>query len=69
MYYRYNYYDQKIRQAPRVTYGNTGLLFRSHNFLSTVYSVIFPTGDRTSDHRMQIRNSTTEPLVHTALLN
>ena len=27
-----------------------------------VYTVMSPTGDQTSDHRMQSRNSTTEPL-------
>ena len=33
---------------------------------STVYTVISTTCDWTSDHRLQYRNSTTEPLVHIA---
>ena len=36
-------------------------LIRSHQ---QRYTVIFTTGDRTSDHRLQSRNSTTEPTVH-----
>ena len=31
---------------------------------SAVYTVISPTGDQTSNHRMQSRNSTTEPSIH-----
>ena len=40
------------------THGNTGLLFRPVH--------ISPTRNRTSDHRMQSRNSTSEPTVNIA---
>ena len=40
------------------TYGNTGQLFQPYLVLSAVYTVISPTGDRTTDYRMQNQNST-----------
>ena len=44
----------------------TETLFRPYKVSSAVHAVIFPTGDRTCDHRMQSRNSNREPLVHIA---
>ena len=32
----------------------------------SLYNMMTTSGDRTSDHRLQCRNSTTEPLVHIA---
>ena len=32
------------------------------------YTIISTTGDRTSDHRLQYRNSTTEPLVRSPVV-
>ena len=61
--HRLNYHDQKIRQALHMTYGTIGQLFRPY-VSSVVYTVISPTCDRTSDHRMQSRNSTTVLIVH-----
>ena len=55
---------QKIRRTP--TYGNPGELFRHYYVSSAVCTVITTTGDRTTDHRLQCRNSTTEPSVHIA---
>ena len=49
-----------------VTYRNSGQLFRLYLVSSAVYTVIFPTGNRTSDYRMQSGNSTTEPTIHIA---
>ena len=53
MYYKSNYHDLKIWQASCVTYGNTGQLSRPYKFSSAVYTIISPTGDRTSDYRAQ----------------
>ena len=46
------------------TYGNTGQLFRPYQISSAVYTVISTTRERTNDHRLQSRNSITEPSVH-----
>ena len=43
----------------RTTYGNTGLLFRP-----VVYTLISPTGDQTSDHRILSQNSTMKPPIY-----
>ena len=58
-----NDYDQKIRQALRAENGTTGQLFRPYLVSSAVHTVNSPTGDQTSDHKMQSWNSTTELLV------
>ena len=47
----------------RITYRNTGQLFRPNLVSSAVYTMICTSGYRTSDHRLQSRNSTTEPLL------
>ena len=45
---------RKSGEHLRTTYGNTGHLFRSYKISSVVYTMISATGDRTSDHRLQI---------------
>ena len=45
---------------------DTGQLFRPCYVSSVVYTLISTTEDRTHDHRIQSRNSTTEPSVHIA---
>ena len=54
-----NYHDKKIQQTLCATYRTTGQLFWPFIGSSAVYIMISTTGDRTSDHRMQSRNSTT----------
>ena len=48
------------------TYGITGQLFWPYEVLLAVCTVISPTEDQTSDHRMQSQNSTTDPSVYIA---
>ena len=55
---------RKSGEHLHTTYRNTGQLFRPYLVSSAVYTMISPTGDRTSDHRMQSWNSTTEPSIH-----
>ena len=50
------------------TPGNTGQQFRHYYVSSAVYTVISPTGDRTSDHRMQSKKSTTSHTSDTKLV-
>ena len=60
-----NYHDQKIRQTlasdtqKQWTAASTLL-----GLISSVYRDLSPTGDRTSDHRIQSRNSPAEPSIH-----
>ena len=55
---------RKSGEHLRTIYGNTGQLFWPYWISLAVYTVISTTGDRTSDHRLQCRISTTEPRVH-----
>ena len=52
----------------RTTHENTAQLFRPYQVSSAVYAMISTTGDQTSDHKLQRRNSTTEPqsISHTS---
>ena len=50
------YSDTKIRQPLHMTYWTTGQLFRPYKVSSSVYTMISPTGDWTSNHKMQSRN-------------
>ena len=56
--------NRKSAEHLRTILGDTGQLFRPYKVSSAVNTVISTTGDRTSDHRLQCRNSTTEPPVH-----
>ena len=55
---------RKFCKHLHVIYENTEQLFRAYKVSSVVYTMIPPTGDRTSDYRTQSRNSTTELMVH-----
>ena len=57
---------RKSAEHLRTIYWNTGLLFRPYLVSSAGYTVISTIGDRTCDHRLQCRNSTTEPPIHIA---
>ena len=48
----------------KTTNRNTGQLFRPYYVSSAVHTTISTTGDQTSDHRLQSRNSTTDSPVH-----
>ena len=54
---------RKSGEHLRTIYRNTGQLFWPYKVSSAVYTVIPTTADRTSDHRLQCQNSTTEPPV------
>ena len=55
---------RKSGKLLRPVYGTAGQLFQPYKVSSAVYTVISPTGNQTSDHRKQSRNSTTELLIH-----
>ena len=57
---------RKSGEHLRLTYGNTRQLFRPYYVSSAVYTVISITGNQTSDHKLQSRNSTTGPSVYIA---
>ena len=44
---------QKIQQTQCVTYGTTGHLFRTYKVSLAAYTLICPSGDRTSDQRAE----------------
>ena len=57
---------RKSSKHLHVTYGTIRQLFCTYKVSSAGYTEILPTGNRTSNHRMQSRNSLTEQLVHIA---
>ena len=55
-----NYHGQKILQSLCMIYRKAGQLFQPYEASLAMYNVISThLGDRNSDHKMQIRNSTT----------
>ena len=64
LYYKLITMTRKSGEHLHTTYENTVQLFRPYKVSSAVYTVISTTRDRISNHRMQSRNSTTEPPTH-----